>query len=284
MSKSNPKTANNGNSNQNTATASAATVNTQQAAVETKQEDSAQDASQSEDKANDTGATQSAPSVSNEAAAPVAVQESSEDRVVTPTASPVVVEKPVVVAEPEPTPAPKVETVAAPADSTVVVVDAVTPVAKNAELKNKLASIMRTVPETHHGDITRVLAYLEAMAPKRPINPKDGAKEQVALYRSIQNIINRQEEHFTPLFSALLHIFKSEFNGALGDRYRLRFLESIELGAGDRKAFQKITHLLHITADPVGRERALKTIDIARAVENGLTAQGQSRVLNFYNV
>lgn len=198
----------------------------------------------------------------------------NQDLVVTPEPTPVVVEK---------TPVVEPNTPQLTQAEKVIVIEAVEPKAENASLQEQLDLILKTVPAAYQIDINRIMIYLERMAPKRPINAAAGAKEQAALYRSIQNIINRQEQYFTQLFSAVLAIFKSEMKGALGDRYRLRFLESIELGIGDRKAFNNLTHLLYIAADPASRDKALETISMERALENGLTAEGRDRVLKFFN-
>lgn len=166
--------------------------------------------------------------------------------------------------------------------NSAVVVESTTPAAVNT-LKDQLQGILKNVPPAYQVDLGRVFTYLERMAPNRPITNADGAKEQVALYKVIQNIINRQEEHFTPLFSALLAIFKAESNGVLSDYNRLRFRESMVLGEGDRKAFVNLTHLLFVTADPKSRGNIVKMVNLDRTLENGLTAAGRDRVLNFYN-
>ncbi len=191
---------------------------------------------------------------------PAAVVEPVQDLVV----------EPVVVLEPTPV-------------EKVVVIEAEEPKAENATMQEKLNVILKSVPPAYQIDINRVLVYLEKMAPKRPVLQAVGAKEQLGLYKAIQNIINRQDQYFTQLFSALLFIFKSEMKGALGDRYRLRFLESVELPTGDRKAFNNLTHLLYVAADPATRQKALETVNMERALENGLTAEGRDRVLRFFN-
>lgn len=166
----------------------------------------------------------------------------------------------------------------------VVVIEAQPAPPKNGTLQETLDRILRDVPEAHRIDVTRVLIYIERMAPKRPVDVKTGTTEQAALYRSIQNIINRQEAYFRPLFTALLAIFKSESQGALGDRYRNRFMDNIVLGVGDRKAFTSLTHVLFLTADPKSREVALRQLNLEAALQNGLTEQGRQRVLEYFGV
>ena len=164
-----------------------------------------------------------------------------------------------------------------------VVVEAAVPVSANASTNEQLAVILKDVPAAHQIDINRIQAYLERMAPKRPIDSKVGVAEQVAMYRAIQNIINRQEEFFTQLFTALLFIFKAEGkSGAMSDRYRMRFMDNITLHQGDRKAFANLTQMLHILADVKSRELALGQVNLEKALENGLTAEGRKRVLDYF--
>lgn len=165
----------------------------------------------------------------------------------------------------------------------VFVAEAAKPVVANASSAEQLANILKSVPAANQIDINRIQTYLDRMAPKRPIDSKAGSVEQVALYRAVQNIINRQEEFFTPLFSAVLFLFKTYGrDGALSDRYRMRFMDNIALPVGDRKAFANITQMLHILADPKSRNLAMKQVSMERALENGLTAEGRDRVLNYF--
>jgi hypothetical protein len=172
---------------------------------------------------------------------------------------------------------------AAPVVEKIVVVEATKPVTGNVSTNEQLIAILKDVPDGYRIDINRIQAYLVRMAPKRPIDVVAGVGEQVALYRSIQNIINRQEEYFTQLFTALLFIFKTEgVSGALSDRYRMRFMDNITLHLGDRKAFANLSQTLHILADTKSRALAMSQINLERALENGLTAEGRKRVLDYF--
>lgn len=151
-------------------------------------------------------------------------------------------------------------------------------------LDEKLEKILADVPEAFRSDIVRVKLYCKAMAPGKPVSDKTGAAEQVGLYRAIQNIINRQEKYFNPLFTALLAIFTAERNGALGDRYRNRFMEHVVLPKADVTALQNLSHLLHVIGPVATREASLKMINIEKCLASGLTADGQRRVLQFLGV
>lgn len=150
-------------------------------------------------------------------------------------------------------------------------------------LAEKLASILSGVPAASQNDITRIRMYCQTMAPKKPVTLRVGAAEQSTLYRSIQNIINRQENYFKELFTALLAIFAAEgVDGALSDRYRNRFMEHVNLSKADRKAFEQLTHMLSMLANTSTRAVAMKQINLERALDSGLTAEGQRRVLQYF--
>lgn len=151
-------------------------------------------------------------------------------------------------------------------------------------LSEDLERVLADVPAAFRADITRLVIYCKTMAPGKPVSEKVGAVEQSALYRLIQNIINRQEQYFKPLFTALLLVFHHERKGALGDRHRNRFMEHVVLSKADRDAMQAITHTLFIVADTKSRELALKQVNLEKALSSGLTAEGQRRVLQYFGV
>lgn len=250
---------------QDMATAEAAEATKQQAVQEQSAPQSQTAVSQESTSAPSQEQTGTADQSSEQSGGENGQEGSSPDLVVTPVA--VTPAAPVVVEPPK-----------------AVVVEAAQPVASNASTVGHLNVILKDVPGAYQIDINRILTYLERMSPKRPIDTKAGVAEQIALYRSIQNIINRQEAYFTQLFTALLFLFKAEANGALNDRYRMRFMENITLPVGDRKAFANITQMLAILADPKSRPTAMKQVNMVRALENGLTADGRKRVLAYFDM
>jgi hypothetical protein len=63
----------------------------------------------------------------------------------------------------------------------------------------------------------------------------------------------------------------------------MRFMDNVALHTGDRKAFATLTQTLSILADPKSRALAMSQVNMERALENGLTADGRNRVLNYFN-
>lgn len=188
-------------------------------------------------------------------------------------------------------PAPVVEVVKpAPVVKTVAVAPA-GPVVQNTvienadtDLESELARVLKEVPAAHQIEINRIKQYVLDMDPKRPIDGVKGAANQAAFYRMVQGIINRQEQYFTPLFTALLKIIKANSKDVFHEYNRHRFMEEVALSASDRQALLNLTSLLCLIADPKGRAVALRSIDVTKALQNGLTAQGVQRVMNYLNV
>lgn len=194
-------------------------------------------------------------------------------------------EKPVQAAAKTETPEPEVKQ--APVASVVGATGKVETVAgaqSTSAFSEKLQKILQGLSPAEYNDITRVKLYCETMNGRFTVDERVGMAEQISLYRCIQNIINRNPVHFEKLFTALLAIFEEEANGALSDRLRNRFMQNIALGKADRTAFTSLTHLLYITAKPSTRAFALRQIDITRALANGLSAEGASRVMAYYGV
>lgn len=148
-------------------------------------------------------------------------------------------------------------------------------------LKQDLDRILANVPGAYRGDVVRLEQYCVTMAPGRPISDVAGAAQQVALFRLLQNIINRNDTYFQPLFTAVLRIFRAHANGALSDTSRNRFDGHISLSREERRALQKITHLLALAADTKTRSMLRSMVDVDTALEDGLTEEGRSRVISF---
>lgn len=189
------------------------------------------------------------------------------------------------------TEAPVVQVVKTAAPAVKAVATVATPVVQNtviesndSDLDTELARVLKEVPGAYQIEINRIKQYVLDMDPKRPLSSQKGAASQLALYRSIQGIINRQEKHFTSLFTALLKIVKANSKGVFHEHNRHRFMEEVELSSQDRQALLNLTTLLCLVADPKGRKAALGMIDLTKSLQNGLTAQGQQRVMDYLNV
>ncbi len=131
--------------------------------------------------------------------------------------------------------------------------------------------------------IDAILTYSENMKPGRQMNPTDGARHQVNLYRTFQFMVNNESKDFTKLFATVLRIVEELRNGAFGDRYAFRFTDVIQLNKQDINSFTRFLNLLNTASAVKGRQEAIKQIDFSKTLEYGFTDEGRQRILAFFN-
>ena len=149
-----------------------------------------------------------------------------------------------------------------------------------ADLINKTkASGDRVSCDTIDGFLT----YIEEMKPGRQMQPSDGARHQVNLYRLIQFFVNTQSNDFNNLFATILKIVDEFKDGAFNGRYAFRFTESMVLNKNDINSFTRFMNLLTTASAVKGRQEAIRQIDFNRTLEHGFTDEGKQRVLHFFN-
>lgn len=131
--------------------------------------------------------------------------------------------------------------------------------------------------------IDAILTYAENMKPGRQMNPIDGARHQVNLYRTFQFMVNNESKDFTKLFATVLRIVEELRTGAFGDRYAFRFTDVVQLNKQDINSFTRFLNLLSTAAPVKGRQDAIKQIDFSKTLEYGFTDEGRQRILAFFN-
>lgn len=127
-------------------------------------------------------------------------------------------------------------------------------------------------------------AYIVAMDPKKPANPRAGAANQARLFRIIQAITNLQED-FRPAFVALLRKFDEhgQGDGALHPLNVFRFFPSISLGDEDRMAFRNLLNMLTKLAAPKSRRLMLGQINMAATLNNpAISEAARQRIEGFF--
>lgn len=144
--------------------------------------------------------------------------------------------------------------------------------------------LLKDVPAARLAPIHRLVEYAAAMAPKKPISAEDGARQQAALFKTLQNVINREDEYFRPLFAAILAFADAHKAGAFHETHVFRFMEFVVLPENERKAFQRLLNLAKVGAAKEGRAQAMKQVNFTDSLRYGLTDDGRQRVLDFFNV
>lgn len=174
-------------------------------------------------------------------------------------------------AQPAPTPAP------------AKVVEQTQPVVKQSAFEALVAKAKQgSVSERNL--IVELETYLEAMAPGKPVVPKQGNNSQYRLWINLRNLINNVDDQaqFKQLWNIVLAYFVEYKNGVFHDRYVFRFSEEWDRSLDELNAYQRLINLIKLTADANTRANGLKQIDIDRTLQIGFTDAGRGRLLNFY--
>jgi outer membrane biosynthesis protein TonB len=147
---------------------------------------------------------------------------------------------------------------------------------------------IQTLTKTVDGDtaamLHNVLGYMDVMKPKVPSTQESQIRQQVTLYKSLTGIINRTEQDFNKVWSAILNVFHEHGDGVFHERYVFRHSEHMPLGATDRAAFHNILNMIKLTADPQSRQHVLKHLDFAKATQHGLNDAGRNKLASFYKL
>lgn len=155
--------------------------------------------------------------------------------------------------------------------------------AQRPVLIEEVQRILKDVPPTNHFPVLAVVEYCEKADLKRSNDAKTLAHMNVGLWRNITNLINRQEEHFDPLFTALLRIFHLESKNAMAEIAINRGIEHMALSKQELAGYMNITTLLRLVADPKSRKQVIKTgVNVPAALRNGLTQEGIARVIAYF--
>ena len=130
-----------------------------------------------------------------------------------------------------------------------------------------------------------LLAYMVAMAPRKPITEVDGARYQVQLYRLLTTVINRLEDDFTPVFTAILRMFDEHSNGVFKETSVFRFIPQLTLAEPDRRQFLALLNMLKVLAPVKGRQIAIKQVDMTRTLGGkAISEVGRQRVLAYFGL
>lgn len=193
---------------------------------------------------------------------------------------PVVIDPPApavpVAQPPAPVVKPVVQTTVAPAAQPSAALSGPT---KYEEVNRALAG----VPKGKLGIIHFLTEYSVAMAPRKPITPSEGGHQQAQLYHALINLINKEDEHFKQIFSAVLRYVEMEIEGVFSHTHAFRFTDVVPLNAEQRSAFNSLVWMLRLTASPKDRKEGLKQVSLEKSLQKGVTDAGRQRVLAFYN-
>lgn len=143
--------------------------------------------------------------------------------------------------------------------------------------------LLAEVPKSKHGIIHFMVEYARDMAPRRPIPANEGAAYQVNLYRQLHALINKEDEHFRPLFTAVLRMFENEADGCFRASHAFRFMELVSLNRDERESFNSLIDALRLLGPVQGRKEAARQVSLSKALAKNMTDSGRSRILSYFD-
>lgn len=134
----------------------------------------------------------------------------------------------------------------------------------------------------------QIQEYMDAMAPGKPMTEVEGVKHQVKLYRALDIVFNRlSDDDFRKFYPALLYLFHEygdDVNGVFSMVYVYRFPEYLTLSTVEQEAFHRLLNMMIVTANPVTRPDAIRTLNWKYTLQVGLTDDARARIQAFYQV
>lgn len=159
-----------------------------------------------------------------------------------------------------------------------------TPTVQPSTLKTTLdlTDILAQMDVSSVGYIQAVKDYMVAMAKGRSVTDAEIHRYQVNFLRNVVSMINNVENDFDKVMNVFLYLFNENPTGAFDEVRIYRHLPHLNLGGEEFKAFQFLTDLFRLTADPKTRTIALKQVDLTKSLAYGLTERGRQKMISFY--
>lgn len=194
---------------------------------------------------------------------------------------------------PQVTQAPVVVSTAPPPEVTLeplqATVEQPQPLNQQQATEVTLDSIIESINQSGNSPAKFVVAglqrYITSMKPGLPLEQKEAASNQTALWKTLYNFLENAEEDFDKVYSVILGLFFKHKDGVFHEHYVFRAMSDVALDAEEIQAFQVLINLIKVTADPVGRQAALKqNVDISRTLANVFSETARQKVLSFYGM
>lgn len=148
------------------------------------------------------------------------------------------------------------------------------------------AQMLATLPAATRINLTalaeRLDAYIQAMKPGRPVDPRQGASLQQALWNAIKHVLARPPHEFNLMYSELLFVINQHRAGVFSERYVYRFLNEVKLSARELRNFERVMNLLMSTCNPATRHLAVQQIDMRSVMRDMNDESVVEKLLSYY--
>jgi hypothetical protein len=185
--------------------------------------------------------------------------------------------------EPVSAPAPVTMLVVKPAVVNTVVTSAAKPAtAAEATMVNVFQKMRESGTVFEKMTMASLDSYVDKMKPGLPIPADVGARNQFALWKLFESVIETAPEaEFKKLWSVILAFFNADKSGVFGERYVYRFADQWVWSIDELNSMQRILNLVINTKTPATRALDIKRISIAKTVE-GFSEKAKERLNNYY--
>jgi hypothetical protein len=148
----------------------------------------------------------------------------------------------------------------------------------------KARALLADVPPAHYAVLAVLNRYVADTTGGHAVSEDQIARNQDGVFRVMQNLINREEQYFTPLFTVLMLWFEKHGQTALHPHLAHRAEHLMRLNPDDLRSYNNLIDLFRRMGPVKGRALEKKQISFERALQYGLTDAGRSRVSNFFDV
>lgn len=139
--------------------------------------------------------------------------------------------------------------------------------------------------DAQHLDLlkARLDTYAAKMGRAVPVTPEQGAIHQAGLWRHLKEILSLEGSKFTKAWTDLLAKVHEERDSAFHEIRAFRFIDRIkQFEQKEARAFGNLLHLIINTADPKGRQTAMKSIDLASVAKDVPVANAVDKLHSYY--
>lgn len=148
--------------------------------------------------------------------------------------------------------------------------------------EKKLQSVSSSGTDREKFVASMVGEYVKAMAPGVPLTPDVGYRNQLALLRTITNVIET-EENFVLAFRLLIAFVREHRKGAFDDKYAYRFYEFAKAGDSSPKTHSNLVTILIVAAGLQNKRDLRKFLSLDKALSSGISEAGRQRVIQYFN-
>ena len=181
----------------------------------------------------------------------------------------------------DPAPEATIEQQPVVASGKVVAVEADKPVEQSA-FEKKIAKVLESGSVGEKTIVNYFTAYIDAMKPGKPQEPKKGASSQQTLWRGILTVLGNEED-FVKSFPLMISYVREHQDGVFADQYVFRFAEEMTIGKDQITAYHTVMTILKIAAGLKNKTDMKKHVDLNRGITPIFKDTTRQQIINYFS-